>query len=143
MPLWQPSNAIARPAYYDRDPIPAIANYADQIPPAGSTVRASYIPPNGYAAFIEAMFLFTYRGVVAAAPSIVQFYVNFRPFTGGVYRVAQVQQNTNVLFEDKTLVSGNFGYMAFGDQIDLITFDGSTGGQQAFGGTVKGTEFLY
>lgn len=143
MPLWQPANAIARPAYYDRDAIPISMQYNQIIAPAASTVRATYSPPFGYAAFIEVSTMLILRFTAAAPASQANDQLRLNPFYGGVVIVAINLLNSNVIGDQRQAVITSYGYMAYGDVMDAVTFDGSVGGTMQHGVFMKGTEFLY
>lgn len=143
MPLWQPQSAVARPAYYDREPAPVTCAYSATHIPHGGTVRATYSPPVGFAAFMETGTVLIRRAAVAAPAQAAAFEVDYLPSGGGSVIVAFLPFILNVVGDNAILPTGVFGYMAFGDTIQLLTFDFSVGGSLQFTGAIKGTEFLF
>lgn len=143
MPLWQPSKTLARPQYYDRDPVPVAASYLATVAPHGSTIRASYSTAYPYAAFIESLIVDIIRVTAAAAVGPVSGHWEFLPFSGGTYRLQWVYFVDNTLQVQRAQEGNSFGYMAFGDTIQFVTVDGSTGGTNFYLGSMKGTEFYY
>ena len=135
---------VARPAYNDRQPIPILANYlASGVAPHAMTVRASYTPPDGYAAFIESIVLQVIRQSAAGVLSYSEAFIYFLPYYGGTYQLlpCTLFNNTVAQYAQQSLTS--YGYMAFGDTLQIKTQDTSTGGFCAYSGLIKGTEFLY
>jgi hypothetical protein len=143
MPLWQPSKALARPDYYDRDAIPQFITYQNTVAPHGLTVRASYSPAFPFAAFIENMVARMTRVTAAAPAASMNLYADFVPFFGGTARIFWLFTVDNTLFAGYTFNGNSFGYMAYGDTLTLSTGDASTGGTVSFLASEKGTEFLY
>lgn len=143
MPLWQPMDAIARPAYYDRAPIPIIVQYSGVVAPHAPTTRASYTPPDGFANFLETMYLFERRQTAAAPGSSVVSYVELLPFYGGSGVILQNYFESGLVALQPATMLSNYGYIAYGDTIRLVTFDSSIGGSIQYQLALKGTEFLY
>ena len=143
MPLWQPMDAIARPAYYDRDAIPVFMNYNASVGPHGSTLRASYTPPFAYAAFIESLYMLGMRSGAAAPVGFTDASFRLTPFYGGTVIVSYLIWNNNTLYFQEKMALTSYGYMAYGDVIDFRTSDGSTGGTTIYALAMKGTEFLF
>lgn len=143
MPLWQPTKSLARPAYYDRDPVPVYGAVNATFAPHGVTQRASYTPPTDYAAFIE-FIQYTHIRTAAAAPAASSnLYWDFLPFYGGTVRVLWSYFLDNTVNLVKTGQIDGYGYMAYGDTLQLFTQDASTGGTMSYQSSMKGTEFLY
>lgn len=143
MPLWQPTTAVARPAYFDRDPIPVNPSFYGIIPPHGFTTQATYTPAFGYAAFIEEMVLTVVRTNVAAPAGVVNDWIIFLPFFGGYMYPVFLYDVLATAFDSRQLNVSSFGYMAYGDTLAINTSDVSTGGFMLHNLAVKGTEFLY
>lgn len=143
MPLWQPAKALSRPVYYDRDPVPEFAYWINAVAPHGVTLRATYGPATGRAAFLERFTLQAFRTTVAAPAADVNHWANFNPFYGGAFRFAYVVFSSNTLYVVNDDNGSDFGYMAFGDDIEIYSLDNSTGGSVAYLGSVKCTDFLY
>lgn len=143
MPIWQPSKVLARPTYFDRDPVMVASTYSATVAPHGQTARVTYTPPVNRAAFIEILFLFTYKSTAAGAPGLVQATALFTPDGGAGVVVARAQTDSNVIGLASLVQFTSFGYMQGGDTMTILTIDPSTGGTQSFTTTVKGTEFLY
>lgn len=143
MPLWQPANAIARPAYYDRDAIPVTMEYNQIVAPHAAVVRVSYSPPGGYAAFVEVVTMLLLRSSAAGAANPANDQVRLNPFYGGVVIVAINFMQSNVISDQRTAIVTSYGYMAYGDVLDGLTYDSSVGGTMQHAIFMKGTEFLY
>lgn len=143
MPRWYPTRELARPVYYDRDAVPVYANVNATFTPAGATVRASYSPAYPFAAFMETIYLSIRRDAAASAALFDQAFVNFYPYYGGNTRIVTVERWDNVLnVVDKAVVT-SYGYMAYGDSLQIYTYSGSIGGSVAIFASIKGTEFYY
>lgn len=143
MARWYQTSEIARPEYYDRQPIPVFCAYSNVVAPAGGTIRATYTPPANYAAFVEVVSLSIRRATAAAPAQAAAFYLNFLPFYGGSFIVLFVTFDSNVVGDVRGDTLSSLGYMAFGDSINLTTFDFSVGGTLQFTGAAKATEFVY
>ena len=144
MPLFQPTKAIARPAYYDRDAFTYAVPFTGTLAPHGVTQRITYSPPQGYAAFIENLLSSMIR-VTAAAPAIYALSIwRFTPFFAGVPGpVLYVAQPSNTVYDFKSENIQNTGYMAYGDNLECVTADFSIGGTVLYNETAKFTEFLF
>jgi hypothetical protein len=132
---------IARPNYYDRQPISISQFYTNGLAPHVSTVRSTYTVPANRVAFMELFFLNAYRSTAAVAADIVQAYVEYVPNGGGSSRILQVQFVNNAVFAGDRNQAPSFGYMKGGDIIRTVTFDGSNGGTCSYLLAFKGIEF--
>lgn len=134
---------IARPVYYDRQPVPAFASYSAGLGPHGFTVRATYSPAYPYAAFIENCYVSVQRTGAAAAVFRAYTSILFTSFLGPSGFMGLSSITDNVVNHWEHFNQSDVGYMAYGDMIQIGTENGDTGGVVAFNGTIKGTEFLY
>lgn len=143
MPLWQPTNAISRPVYYDRIPVPVLANAGVAVAGHATVVRWSYAPPTSYAAFIESIYSQVSRVAVGAPSATANDTFNFLPFFGGTDPIMINSLFDLAALSTQQITLTSFGYMAYGDALEFTTQDGSTGGLVFHAGYFKGTEFLY
>lgn len=143
MPLWQATQSVARPAYYDRAAIPTIGQYNAAVAPHASTVRVQYSPAYPFAAFIENCTLLVRRNSVAAPLGRVAIQATIIPFFGGSTTLSIVRMFDNTVEATKQDSQNTIGYMAYGDTLYIVTSDGGTGGTVEYLGSYKGTEFLY
>lgn len=144
MPNVFPVAEIARPAYYDRQPVTYSPLYSGLVGPHALTVRFTYTPPFYYAAFVETATSVIQRYTAAGTPGAVAAQLRFTPYFGGatanfslLYQMSNVP--TNVVNANVT----GLGYVAYGDVIDFATQDLSVGGTCVFYGSIKFTEFVY
>jgi len=143
MPQVYQVSEIARPAYYDRQPISQIPNYNGIVGPHGTTVRVSYSPAFRLAYFIESSLAQVQRITAASAMDVAQTAVIYNPFQGGSIQISAAILYNNAVRALIQQQLTQFGYMAYGDTISITTFDLSTGGTCQFLGFIKGTEFVY
>lgn len=143
MPRWYAGSDTARRIYYDRDPIPIYAAYGGTVGPHGLAVRASYTPPIGYAAFIEVISFLNVRHVLATTPVFSTTELKFYPFYGGVVPISIQLFPNNVTYQSMALQLTGYGYLAYGDVLEIATQNLDAGGTVQFQATLKGTEFLY
>lgn len=144
MPQIFTTSEIARPQYYDRQPVPIVASFLSSgVVPHALTTRASYSPAYPYAAFIEAITLQVIRQSAAAAQSYQEAFVFFLPYYGGTYQLLPCTGYSNVPGNVTQQNMSDYGYMAYGDTLQLKTSDPSTGGTGSYSVLLKGTEFLY
>lgn len=144
MPQIFTTSEIARPQYYDRQPIPVVASFLSSgTVPHAATIRASYSPAFPYAAFIEAITLQVIRQAVAAPNGYQEAFVFFLPYFGGTYQLLPCTLYSNVIGAVAQQNMSDYGYMAYGDTLQLKTSDNGTGGSGAYSTLLKGTEFLY
>lgn len=144
MPLWQPSKVLARPAYYDRDPLMVQGGYNSSLAPHATTLRISYAPPFQRAAFVELINLFIIRvGVAGAAGLSALWWQASLAGSGVFYKVAySAIDNVAVATSNQNVVT-SLGYFAYNDQLQAYTLDAATGGTVYYDTSFKGTEFLY
>jgi hypothetical protein len=143
MPLWQPTQAVARPEYYDRIAVGVLADYSAVVAPHAVVTRWTYTPPGDYAAFVESCNLFAYRLTAAAGAVLATGRLEFLPFYGGTYLVTASVVATGLANDSDRRTVTSLGYMAFGDTLRFTTQDASVGGTVLWQGSFKGTEFLY
>lgn len=143
MPLWQPTQSVARPAYYDRDAIPMILVGSFSGGPHVATVRATYTPAFLLACFVEVGYLSMVRSTVAGVVVQAGVYIEYLPYFGGSQIILNDAYISNVINFPQINQLSQFGYMAYGDTIRIVTFNSDTGGTINHYGSLKGTEFLY
>jgi hypothetical protein len=143
MPQIYTVEQIARPAYYDRQPIAVFTGYANIVGPHATTLRASYSPPGGYANFGEIVMLGAIRATAAPGNALASAIMNIAPFYGGEFSVGQANLDNLGVGAEKTVILTQVGYIAFGDTLKFYTVDGSAGGTIQYNLYFKGTEFLY
>lgn len=74
------SFAVARPQYYDRNPIERTGVYsANAVAPHAATVRFTYTVAAGKKAYADAAFMTVLRDVVATTTGIAQFRIVYTP----------------------------------------------------------------
>lgn len=143
MPLWQPSKAVARPVYYDREPAPVIEVYGANLAAHGVTQRITYGPADGFAAFIEVVMFdmicvgFAVAGQAYVAASLTPYY------GGGARQFDALNLYVSALGVHVHESLPYFGYMAFGDSIAISTFSNAGASAVGFNLGVKGTDFIY
>ena len=83
------------------------------------------------------------RSVAGAPSNLCLGYVRLLPYYGGTFDVSLMSFNINVSGNAESLVVTNYGYMAYGDTVQMLTADFSTGGTVLWNLALKGTEFIY
>jgi hypothetical protein len=134
---------VAKANYHDRNARPTIHRYAANVGPHAPTQRVSFTAASPYAAYIEVGFLYVLRSTAAAAGPFVESYLTYTPFFGGVYNLMYIftTQNAALAIDQRTLT--NFGILLIDDNYSFYTADASTGGDNTYNQTIKGTEFEY
>lgn len=141
MPLWQPTAALSRPLYYDRQQSAIAQAFSVFAGAHGSTVRQSYTVPANRAAFIEALWAIILR---TGAPTSADFFTetfSYTPNGGGTITIEQMAGFTAATAVVGPLSLTSFGYMASGDLLQVVTEDDSIGGSAIYRGSWKGIEF--
>lgn len=141
MPIWQPTQAIARPVYYDREQASVAQGFDVLTGQHAATVRSAYAVPEGRSAFIETIWGLIIR---VGVPSVPDFYVitfTFTPYGGSAITIEQLAATGATLQTIGPHSTTQFGYMAAGDVFRATTEDDSTGGQAFYRGSFKGIEF--
>lgn len=143
MPLWVTTSAIARPAYYDRNARAIMFSFAGVIGPSPVVVQATYTPPVAYAAFLEVGTVSIIRNVAAAAPIYAQVLITTAFAGGGGGTLGQWTNNSNVLYVYHEEMIPTYGYVKYGDTVQICTFNPELSGSFAMNAAVKGTQFLF
>jgi len=137
-----PGKYIARPAWYDRNPVQRADSYlASDLAPHTETTRLTYTVPSGKKAMIEEISGRVLRTAAATTLGRARAKIALTP-SGGSMKVlveAKILKNT----VGDTDVQGFPASMTLlaGDRLDLITDDMSTGGTCDFHLSYKITEF--
>jgi len=135
-------SAVARPEWYDRNPIDATLAYQGlAIGPHSITLRGSYTVPAGKKAFLESLYLLVYRVTAATTVGSCMARVDYTPAGGTTKVFCLVIFTNNTADFNVDHILGNCGCMRAGDQLAIYTADGSTGGTVSYYETIKVTEF--
>ncbi len=128
--------------YYDRAPLSSVFGFvAANAAPHGQTVRVSYTVPTGRLAVVELINLMYIRVTTASPVTEYGFLVDLVNADGGnADWINRTSLNNNLAFEVSE-THGTAIFLRAGQQIRLITFDGSTGGTVTYRGGMKITEF--
>lgn len=138
-----PVDQIARPAYYDRQPVNVIGSYQALVAPHAVVTRWSYSPAFPFAAFIETVNVLTMRISAAGPLGISQATIAFAPFTGGSANIVNALLSSNTVGQTTAIPLSSLGYMAYGDTVSATTQSSDTGGTVFYVASFKGCEFVY
>jgi len=135
-------SAVARPDWYDRNPISKNDNYDIlDITPHSTTTRLTYTVPAGKKAMLEILQATVRRRTAATTLGRAYALWQFTP-SGDLTKIllfSRVEDNTVGAKDDHAL--GTTMAMYAGDRIDGNTYDGSTGGTCDYTLSYKITEF--
>ena len=133
--------ASSRAAYYDRDAEGNVIEYNATAAPHGLTVRDSYVVPADRKAILNSVGIEMIRLVVAAPLDSVVMYVNYIPFGGASINILTTQFRYNVVNETLVRDVAPAFVMYPGDEIEIATFDASTGGVVLYYANILFSEF--
>lgn len=131
------SFAVARPMYWDRNPVTTSNGYYNTVGPHSNTTRFTYTVPSGRKAFIDSGSVNVNR--ITAATVAGQVRVALATPTLSNVLTLFTYSNT-VGFADKSVVGGSLLILA-GAVLEGTTEDTSTGGTILFTIYAHGTEF--
>lgn len=142
MPLIFQSTAVARPAYYDRNPITTMVSInLAVVAPHVLTLRASYTVPANKKAWLDSVWLHIVRSNAAAPAGPAEIRCNETTTVVGAQLATYVYHNNNTVGFDVTQNLANGGFLGTGDNIQVFTIDTSTGGSCDYDMAVKATQF--
>lgn len=142
MPLWFQTTQVARPHFYDRNPVMSIVAFdIGGIGPHGTTNRTSFTVGVGKKAWLDSLFMFQGRSGVAGAPGVVTSRATYTPAGGGATFLVKNETVFNVVGNSKDLILPVEGFMNTGDLVQLQTTDTSTGGTMDYAVSTKTTTF--
>jgi len=130
--------AVARAAWYDRNPTNYAYAYFGIVAPHGATQRISYTVPSGKKAIVELLETYIKRVTAATAPDTAQAY-----WQGTLTGATNLLQNVELLSIENTPAQGmskNMGAtitVNAGEFLTLYTVDASTGGTIRYGSSIK------
>lgn len=142
MPQVYVVSAVARPAYYDRQPLSIFANHFNSYGPHGTTVRASYGPPEGKAAYIEMVDVLMTRVTAGAGGGPAQSLLYFLVGGGPSYVIFNPQMYSAVVGAQQLAHADSFGFIEAGDSMQWQTVDQFTAGQVYYQLALKGTQYV-
>jgi len=133
---------IARPAWYDRNPLVVWRQYSGAlVAPHSSTERWTYTVPAGKKAYLEVAFAYTTRRTTATTAAQLTIIVSFTPSGGTTAAIMELSHWDNTLYISRTQNLAMSIVMLVGDTLNATTSDASTGGTNDFIITAKLTEF--
>lgn len=133
---------IAKPAYYDRQPVPFVLNTDIIVGQHSPTVRGSYTPALRHEAFAEQFYMGMFRTVAPTVSDLFILTLSFLPLAGGSYVVQQLIGQQSGGGPVGPVQNASFGLVRYGDTLQITTADQSTGGTVIYRCTAKGCEFL-
>jgi len=137
-----PGKYVARPAWYDRNPIQRIQNWDEgAVAPHANTQRWTYTVPPGKKAFVEYAELWAKRLTAAGTVGIVEANVRVTPSGGSASAIMRVYVITNNVGDVDKAVVGQALTLLAGDMIECRSADSSTGGTATYHSAVKIVEF--
>jgi len=136
-----PGKYVARPAWYDRNPVSRNGYFAGASGPHAITTRLTYTCPAGKKAILEVMQARVDREIVATTPNYAQAIFEFEPAGGTAYYLLAARILTNNVGDKERAELGGNLTMYPGDVLRGRTVDVSTGGQCAYQLSYKLTEF--
>jgi len=136
-------SAVARPAWYDRNPVVAGHSYFAVTGPHTYTTRFTYTVPAGKKAMVEVMHANVKRVTAPTTGGYAGIYFAFTPSGGTLTIILRAElTSADAAAKDKESASiGSSMTLKAGDTIDAATQDLSTGGTIYYGIDMKITEF--
>jgi len=135
-------SAVARPAWYDRNPISRVDSAsADGVTPHGATDRLTYTVPAGKKALIEQADAKIWRQTAATTAGEVFVAFTVTPGGGSQQFVMRDAFFTNAVNDSAKLSMSPNMTLKAGDVFTIATFDGSTGGTTRYRLGYKLTEY--
>jgi len=134
-------SAVARPEWYDRNPIHRLYGYSGNLAPHSVTTRWTYTVPAGKKAFLELAAVHHIK--TAAATTVVNSYssILITPSGGSLTELIAAQIYTNAVGDKDRAETGHAAVLLAGDIIQFNTYNGDTGGTVWHRGVAKITEF--
>lgn len=142
MPLWFQTTQIARPNFYDRNPRTGMltVNIAN-VAPHGLTLRATYTVPGNKKAWLDSIWTHIVRSAAAAPSQVALIRVTETTSFSGAQVAFFNYFTSGAVLGTQSAILANDGFLASGDNIQVSTIDGSTGGSCDYDFSVKYTEF--
>lgn len=135
------SYAVARPAWYDRNPATTLLHYAGTIAPAGNTQRYSTTVAAGKLAYLDMLTCVQDRVSVATANPDDYARIYITPNGGAQTMLLENHQGINTIGYGTSNVVANVGTLYAGDLLELYTNSGTTGGTVRISSSIKITTF--
>jgi len=134
--------AVARAAWYDRTAASKCDYYYGQgVSPHAVTTRLTYTVPAGKKAMVEVMQVRVRRASAATTVGLAGAYVMLTPSGGVIKEILDTGINDNTVNARDNNALGGTMVLCTGDQLDLKTYDLSTGGTCDYFVCYKLTEF--
>lgn len=132
---------ISRPAWYDRNSLPAADGYSDTVGPHLPTERVSYTVPVDRRAMVELLYIQIIRMTAAAPHARVNAEWHLIPEGGAEVDLLVLNQLNNTAGNELHLALGSSFMIFQGDQLLGYTRDQSTNGTVRYELHYKITEF--
>jgi len=137
-----PQPIIARPAWYDRNPIQQVDYYTGQtVAPHGVTIRCTYTVPAQKKAIVESLQVNLVRRATATTAGVAGAYAMLTPNGGTAEEILDSHIFANTIGDKDGQAQQGALTLLEGDKLDLKTYDGSTGGTVDYFVAFKLTEF--
>jgi len=136
-------SAVARPDWYDRNPIPTNLYWDAETGPHAATERWTYTVPSGKKALVEVLQCVVKRTVAATTPLTPYTRISYTP-SGGTERsllTAILLSAENAVKDKMESGIGATLTMFVGDRIRAMSADAGTGGTCFYLAAGKVTEF--
>jgi len=137
-----PQPIIARPAWYDRNPIQIVADFESwSAGPHTVTDRLTYTVPAGKRALLELAQVKLYRVTAATTAGIARIILALTPSGGSTEYILEAHIRGNTVGDKDSAEIASALILMAGDALVLKTVDPSTGGTIDYVGSYKITEF--
>lgn len=131
-----------RKLWHDRNPVSKLFTYgAAALAPHASVQRFTYTVGASKKAMLECANLEMIRLTASGTPAIAQVRLIITPSGGAGAEVLDATIYDGVAFSSRLVITGQFGVLYAGDQIEAYTNDASTGGTFYMRAAIKVTEF--
>lgn len=132
----------SRPDWYDRNPVARANSFASVgIAPHADVVRWTYTVPTGKKFNLQMFASLVQRATAAAPVGTAYNILRYTPSGGAVGGLIEAVNTSNTVGAGTSMAGGSAMIMLAGDVIDCDTADASTGGTQAYLGSMQGLEF--
>jgi len=134
-------SAVARPDWYDRNPVVQNNYYTGVVVPHTETERWTYTVPAGKKAMVEHLSLFMRRTTAPTTVGLAALIIYYRPSSGGETILCGIEFSDATAETYRALALGHNITMLAGDRLRAATFDLSTGGYVKYVAAAKVVEF--
>lgn len=142
MPQIYQTTQIARPQFYDRNPVMSILSYnAGGVAPHAVTTRTSLTVPAAKKAWLDGLWLRITRQTAPAGAGLVQILCPYTPSGGGAAYMNWLEMSNGAAGFSTYKDVVQLGFLNSGDLLQIQTVDPSAGGTVDYTLACKSTTY--